>query len=435
MENSNQRRRPAWLAAALVLTLAACSPGASSGDQNGNDADVELLFWDSFEETGRGEVVETLIDRFEAEHAGVTIRRELQDFENMKTIVRTSLAAGTGPDIVSYAPGAGFMGPLVDADLLLPLDEYADQFGWRDRIYPWTFESTTFDGTLYALGHELEYIGVYYNQDIFAQLNVDEPTTLAELVGIADAAAAADLIPFAFANQPGWPAFHVFSAFANNLAGKDVLGEAIFGDVSWTDPVFVEAIRTPFVEWNQAGYFIPSPNSLDYEQGNNVFYTGEAAMHLTGTWLVSSVLENAQDFNAGFFPLPADDPADTLPPGGMGSAMMISSGTAHPDVAAEFVDFLYSDEAARLWLEGGNAIPPVDIDPAGLDLPELFAQVVDTVRASSTGEGLGLGYNIDVLTPPEFNTAMQDGFQAVLGGQRTPEEQAQALQAAKEASQ
>jgi raffinose/stachyose/melibiose transport system substrate-binding protein len=54
-----------------------------------------------------------------------------------------------------------------------------------------------------------------------------------------------------------------------------------------------------------------------------------------------------------------------------------------------------------------------------------FAQ---TIRDSSTGGG-GLGYNIDVLTPPEFNTAMNEGFQAVLNGERTPEEMAEALQA------
>ena len=41
-----------------------------------------------------------------------------------------------------------------------------------------------------------------------------------------------------------------------------------------------------------------------------------------------------------------------------------------------------------------------------------------------------MGYNIDVLMPDAFNTAMKDGFQAVLAGDRTPEEQAAALQAA-----
>ena len=40
------------------------------------------------------------------------------------------------------------------------------------------------------------------------------------------------------------------------------------------------------------------------------------------------------------------------------------------------------------------------------------------------------GYNVDVLAPPEFNDMMQNGFQAILAGDKTPEQQAADLQAA-----
>ncbi|MGH3516792.1 MAG: ABC transporter substrate-binding protein [Haloechinothrix sp.] len=427
-----------WLGVLVVAGLAAAassSVSASGGDDESAAAEpVELLFWDSFEDTGGGEVIDTLIEQFEAANPGVTINRQLQDFDAMRTILRTSLAAGEGPDVFFWGPGAGFMGPLIEAELLLPLDDYADEFGWRDRIFSWTFDSVTFDDTLYGLGNELEYIGVYYNTAIFEELGLEEPETFDELVDIAETVKAEGITPFAFTNQPGWPAFHLFSTFANNLAGADKVEDAIFGDTPWTDPAFVEAIQIPFVEWADAGYYISEPNSLDYEQGNNLFYTGEAAMQHTGTWLVQSVIEESQGFEPGFFTVPAPNPEDTLPAGGMGSAAMVSSATEHPDEAAAFIDLLYSDEAAELWLEVANRIPPVEIDTADLDLPDLFAQVVDTVQGASTGDGLGLGFNIDVLTSAEFNTAMLDGFQAVLVGQRTAEEQAQVLQEAKEAA-
>jgi ABC-type glycerol-3-phosphate transport system substrate-binding protein len=44
-----------------------------------------------------------------------------------------------------------------------------------------------------------------------------------------------------------------------------------------------------------------------------------------------------------------------------------------------------------------------------------------------------LGYNIDVLAGNSFNQVQIDGFQAVLLGQKTPEEQIKDLQAAWEA--
>ena len=394
---------------------------------------MELLFWHTFE-GGQAEALETLVANFEAEHPNVDVVIEFQDFENMKTIVKTALASGTGPDLVVYGPGAGFMGPLVEANLLLPLDEYNQQYGWDQRIYPWTFESTSFDGTLYALGHELEFIGVYYNKAILDELGVSDPKSYDEFLEIGEKAKEAGYIPLAFANKPGWPAFHVFSAFANNLAGKEGMEEVLFGDGSWTAPEFVQAIELPFVELNQAGFFPPSPNALEYDEGNSIFYSGQAAMLLTGTWLVSDILDNVQDFEVGFFALPSIDDSVVLPPGGMGSAVMISAATQHPNEAAALLDFLFTEEAAQVWIEQGQAIPPIDVDPSGFELPDLFRFVIDTVRTNSTAGGLGLGYNIDVLTPPEFNTAMKDGFQAVLEGNLTAEEQAEALQAAKEAT-
>ncbi|MCD6033863.1 MAG: hypothetical protein K0S78_6049, partial [Thermomicrobiales bacterium] len=44
--------------------------------------------------------------------------------------------------------------------------------------------------------------------------------------------------------------------------------------------------------------------------------------------------------------------------------------------------------------------------------------------------GVQFGYNVDVLAPPEFNEMMLSGFQAILVGDKTPEQQATDLEAA-----
>jgi raffinose/stachyose/melibiose transport system substrate-binding protein len=320
------------------------------------------------------------------------------------------------------------MGPLVDADLLLPLDDYVEQYGWRDRIYPWTWDSVTFNEHVYAVGHELEMIGVYYNKDIFTELGLDVPTTYEEFLAACQTALDAGYIPLAFANPPGWPAYHMFSSFTNVLAGKEGMDSLLAGETPWTDDAVVQAIQMAFVDLNEAGYYIPSPNAVAYPDGNALFYTGQAAMHHTGMWLYGDIIANS-DFEVGFFALPAIGDKEPLPPGGMGSAVMISSATEHPDEAAAFMDLFFSEQFAQTWYEDANAVPPVDVDPATFDLEALFLSFAQTIRESSTGGG-GLGYNIDVLTPPGFNTAMNEGFQAVLYGDRTPQQQAEALQAA-----
>jgi raffinose/stachyose/melibiose transport system substrate-binding protein len=58
----------------------------------------------------------------------------------------------------------------------------------------------------------------------------------------------------------------------------------------------------------------------------------------------------------------------------------------------------------------------------------LFKSVFDDL-SKSTEEG-AFGYNLDVLTPQNFNDVMFTGFQEVLSSGRTPQEQVNELQAA-----
>lgn len=87
---------------------------------------------------------------------------------------------------------------------------------------------------------------------------------------------------------------------------------------------------------------------------------------------------------------------------------------------------MQSDEAARFAIEKFNTIPAFPVDTEELDVPELFRQVLDDLSQSPQAEAFG--YNIDVLAPQNFNEVMFSGFQQVIGGSRSPSEQAAALQ-------
>ena len=113
-----------------------------------------------------------------------------------------------------------------------------------------------------------------------------------------------------------------------------------------------------------------------------------------------------------------------LPPAGLGSGYFVSSKTQQKDAAIKFLSYLFDPANAKIWMEQMLMIPPYQADASAFKLPDLFKSAI---QAISTQE---MGYNIDVMTPDKFNTAMGDGFQAVLLGQKTPEQQAKDLQAA-----
>ncbi|MEJ7754558.1 MAG: extracellular solute-binding protein, partial [Candidatus Limnocylindrales bacterium] len=239
-----------------------------------------------------------------------------------------------------------------------------------------------------------------------------------------------DMVPLAFGNQPQWPAGHQFSMTLSNLVGREGLDAKLYGESPWNDEDTVRAIDIYFREFQDAGYFPRDPNAVTYEDANALFYAGEAAMLPTGTWLVAEITDNT-DFEVGFFPFPAIDGGEgVFPPAGLGGGLFVAEASDDKQAAFEFLNWLQSEEVVREWsLQTFNVIPAQEIDSAGLDVSPLFQSVLDDL-AQSSGETSDFGYNIDVLTPANFNDEMFTGFQEVLNGTRTPQELADALEAA-----
>jgi raffinose/stachyose/melibiose transport system substrate-binding protein len=218
---------------------------------------------------------------------------------------------------------------------------------------------------------------------------------------------------------------------ANNSLGIEEMGKMLYGgEANWTRPELVEAVTLFYITMRDAGCFIPDANAVAYEDGNALFFNGQALAHTTGTWLISDIEAGTpSDYEIAIRPFPSIKGKTAVLPAGVGSAWFVSAKTEHPDEVAMLLDHLYSDTSARIWVEKGRYIPPVAFDPTGWDLTPLLAFAVQTMQGVATGT-TDLGYFIDPAAPEAFNAMMQDGFQAVLAGTKTPEQQLADLQKA-----
>ncbi len=404
---------------AIGLTLTALVPTFAQEEK------TQLLFWGGSEAVDE---LEQYVAQFNETHPDIEVTYESQP--NLREILRTALAAGEGPDIVYGGTGPGAAGVLVNAGLLLPLDEAYAEYGWNDRFSDFTKERASIDGTVYGIGNEIEYIGMFFNERIFAELGLSEPKSHEEVLGLCQTLQDAGLTPIAFGNQEKWPASHIFSVFSGNLAGKEKLAAAISGEVPWNDPAFVSAIATPFVEMAEAGCFNPSVNAISYDDANLLFYSGQAAMTLTGNWMMGDYTDSeVMPDPVGFFFYPPIDGGPVVPPAGVGSAYFVSSAVENPEAAFEVLDFLFSDEASEFWIENVKVMPPhKQIDVSDYEIPELLKTAITTLQAEQDS----MGYNIDVLTPQNFNALMYDGLQQVIGETKSAEQLADELQQAME---
>src|SRR5918995_1683539 len=365
------------LAGAALSGAAGCG-----GNLLGSDKKV-VRFFTGTEETATQEraVTEIQVNRFEEQHPQYTLEREAIKSDEIRKVIQSRLRSDEPPDVFTYDTGPGFGGVLAEAGLLLPLDDVYQQRGWS--IYEWAKQSA----------NELKGQGI---------------------------------IPFAFGNQEQWPAGHLFSIGVSNVLGREGLDDILYTNGRWDIPEVEEAINLLFREFVESGYYPEGLSSLSSDGANALFYTGKAAMNPTGTWLVPEIVQTVQDFEVGFFPFPSIEGSGISPPAGLGSGLFVAKKASTPQGAIDFIDYLLEESTARLAIETLNVIPAQPVNPQGLEVPELFKEVLEDLSASP--EARYFGYNIDVLAPQSFNEMMFNGFQDVLNGTRSPVEQAEALQ-------
>jgi raffinose/stachyose/melibiose transport system substrate-binding protein len=411
----------AGLAGAGLLSAAGCG-----GRLSGNKKVVKFLT--SAEETNiqQRAAIQIQVDGFEEQHPEYALEREailageIRAGSNTSREIQIRLQSEDAPDVFTYDTGPGFGGVLADAGLLYPLEKAYEQKGWD--IYDWAKQRATYNGTLYGVPDQVEEIVVFYNRDLV----FEEPKTVDDLRQIAEELIGRGKIPLAFGDQERWPAGHMFSIGASNVLGREGLDNILYGDGRWDIPEVVSAIELFFKNFVESGYYPQGVNAITYDEANTLFYSGEAAMLPTGTWLVSEIVQTVQDFEVDFFPFPAIEGSGISPPAGLGSGLFVAKEAENPEGAIKFIDYLQQEDTARLIIEKLNTIPAHPVDTKGLDVPELFKQVLGNL--SKSPEVQAFGYNIDVLAPQNFNEVMFSGFQEVLDGSRSPEEQAAALQ-------
>jgi ABC-type glycerol-3-phosphate transport system substrate-binding protein len=402
------------LIGAMLLGTAGCNSGHGK----------VVRFFTGTRETAALEraITELQVDRFEEQHPNIELQRETLQPDAVRRQIQSRLRSKEPPDVFAYDTGPGFGGVLAEAGLLRPLENAYTKHGWD--IYDWAKQQATYDGTVYGVPDQVEEIIVFYNKDLVPEV----PHTVEELRLISDELKGRGKIPLAFGNRAKYPASHMFSIAASNVLGREGLDSILNGDGRWDTPQVVEAIGLMFRDFVESGYYPKNPNALTLDGANALFYSGEAAMNPTGTWLVSEIVQAVQEFEVGFFPFPSIEGSGISPPAGVGTGWFVAKDAKNPQGAISFIDYLLQDDTARLTIEKLNTIPAHPVDTEGLEVPELFKQVLDDLSDFPQAEAFG--YNIDVLAPQNFNEVMYTGFREVINGRRSPAEQAGALQQA-----
>jgi raffinose/stachyose/melibiose transport system substrate-binding protein len=427
-----QRRNPV-LSLAFVCLLVLAGSGVQPAIAQES---IELRVWDQFTSPEASDAADAIYAAFEEQNPNITIRREVIQTQQMQQTANTAITSGTGPDLIFYDAGAGYAGVLAQAGLLMPLDDMAAQYGWTDRVAPSALEGTMIGSQLFGMPLQVDLIGMYYNKTLMDDAGFTVPQTVADLASFCTQAKDAGYIPIALSDNPGWQAFHQFSMVSNNMIGPDAMRALLYENQgTWDSPEIVQAIDAYFVQLRDAGCFSDDVNALTNDDAVALFQAGQSLMYPTGSWQAASFTpEDMPDMDVQYMPFPTlEGGAGSFWLSGVGSAWYITSTTQHQEAAGQFLDYLFSPEAAQQWVGDAGFFVPMSVETSGLELSPLQTFILGELDKAARGE-IQFGYNIDVIAPSAFNDTMLNGFQQMLAGDKSAEQQAADLQAAWDAN-
>jgi len=195
------RAGPHMLTRLLMLALLApmVAIGFAASPTHAQDKTTISMWFESASGSETAECrIAAAVDPFNEQSDTVVVEPRLQP--NRWQATQTALAGGEGPDVV-YTPGPSFAVQITEAGQLLPLDEYAEQYGWNERFAPWAIDLGKVDDTLYSIPNQVETLALFYNKTLFEENGWTPPKTIDELMALSEEIAAADIIPFAHGNQ------------------------------------------------------------------------------------------------------------------------------------------------------------------------------------------------------------------------------------------
>jgi multiple sugar transport system substrate-binding protein len=258
------------------------------------------------------------------------------------------------------------------------------------------------------LPHHTDTFAVYYNVDILQKLGIEAPTALdkswswQEFINVARSVKDKGLAPYGFAM--GWQvgAGYRWLPFLYQHGGQLLDGELRQPQI--TSKQGVETIAWT-QSWFKEGLVPPSTYIKSTEQTQNLFANGTIGLLIGGDWQIPFLEKNMTKYKWGVTYMPRDvGMASDLG----GNCLAVSRDSKHPEVAADFLKFMVSDDSMRAFVTSAQFLP-VRKSLMGQDLP--FAFRPEAMKVFVVQSGTIPAHLVNTVTMPVFskiNAALTD---------------------------
>ncbi len=329
------------LAVLVVFGLAACAPVDDGGSANGKTK-ITLSYWNS-EET-----MEPLLKLLADKLPDIQVEYTYVPNASYGVAIQTKLTAGKGDDIIAFS----------ELDVMTVskqglIDDLTGKYG--DLFNDSGKAPYTFDGKLYAVPLCNWYEGIFYNKEIFAQYNIEVPTTFDEFIAVCETLNAQGIKALTIGGKDAATLLksclgYVQSEYILTDAGKDF------------DEKFANAETTlagnwdPYIQkWTRlidAGIITTNALGIDDNQALDEFATGKAAMWASGCWSYENIKQKNIRMQFGMFPYLGDTPEAASLVGASSAGLAVNAKSKNKEAAYRVMDVICSPEGQKAILEG-----------------------------------------------------------------------------------
>ena len=361
--------------------------------------------------------------QFEAANPGVKIEANFLGWDDFMATIKLKMADNNPPDLAHGNQGFTVDGTLIQSGLVISLEKYADQYGWKKSFangalseFMWSDDGSTWgSGSLYGISPVAEDVIVYYNKDKLKSLGLSIPTSFSEFENALKVSKDAGELPIVLGGADGWPIIHVWGLVEGAFVSPKQTRSWIFDakNVQFDTQNRTKAAGK-LADMASAGYFGSDSLGIGYDDANAMFINGEGVFNLTGTWMTADFNSGMGD-NVGAFAMPTWN-SGVAGGGSFALPWHISSKSSNPDLAAKFLNHLMSIEFVD-DLMGVGRVPAQapTIDPTSNLQAEVIAASNSLVGANAKT------FYTDWATPGMYDTVTQE-LQKVIGGVASAEE-------------
>jgi raffinose/stachyose/melibiose transport system substrate-binding protein len=414
----------ALASSAVALTvISGCSSAPGS-----DDGVVTLSFMHRWPDPGRVEYFEGLVESFNESQDRIRVVSSSAASEPYKKQIQVLASQGELPDIYYSLPG-DFSQRFIRGGMAADLSDYLDGTEWGESFTAAALEGYKSEDAYFGVPMTMNLAGIGYNTQMFADLGVEQPSTLEDLIDVCDVFRADGVLPVAFGNKEGWPAAHIpthlNAAYVDPETRSKDYADPQKG--SFTDEGYLTALEMSLEVKEHC--MADNVNGQTLDPAWAEWGAGEAAMIFMTMGNFASIKSAAETGTVGdewatmAWPHAAGGIAEQNTMTGAPDGFLVNAKSQHKDAAIEFLQYITSMENAERMAQESGLISAV----AGAN-KTLAPQQQALLDAAGEAESLNIW--LDTLLPADIGSVYTTGMQALLGGDATPEEIAAKVQEA-----